>query len=88
MLTDKVIQAISKVKEIPEAEIKTESSFEELGVDSLDAIEILFELEEEYDISIPTEKLQGLEKVQDVVDGVQKLLDGEGTDSTDAQASA
>ena len=79
------------------SDITAESTFVELGVDSLDAIEILFELEEQYDINVPTDKLQGLEKVQDVVDGVQMVLDmkakeaagaAEDGDAVDPQAQA
>ena len=97
MLTQKVIEAIAKVKELPISDITAESTFVELGVDSLDAIEILFELEEQYDINVPTDQLQGLEKVQDVVDGVQMVLDmkakeaagaSDDGDASDAQAKA
>ena len=89
MLTEKVIQAIAKVKEISEKQITIDSSFEDLQADSLDAIEILFELEEEYDLDIPTEQLQSLRTVRDVVDGIQPLLDqqaAEGADGASAQA--
>lgn len=86
MLEQKVIQAISKVKELPESEIRADSTFEALEVDSLDAIEILFEVEEEYDIKVPTENLTGLKTVQDVIDGVQALLDASPNSSADGQA--
>lgn len=92
MLSETVIQAISKVKDIPVEKITTESTFEELDVDSLDAIEILFEIEEAYDISVPTDQLQGLSNVQDVIDGVQGLLDkasaGDAASAPDADDDA
>lgn len=84
MLRQKVIQAISKIKEIPESDIRPESTLEALEVDSLDAIEIIFEIEEEYDIKVPTENVQNLKTVQDVIDGIAALLADEGGDGSSA----
>ena len=46
----RVIDAIARSKRIDASEIRPETSFEELGMDSLDAIELLFEIEEEFDL--------------------------------------
>ena len=48
--------------------ITAESKFkEDLGADSLDLFELTMALEEEYDIEIPTEELEKIEKVGDVI---------------------
>jgi len=74
---DRVIKAIGKVVEGREIEI--DNSLEELGVDSLAAIEIMFEVEEEFDLDIPGDagKMSRLKTVRDVVDGVERLLAGD-----------
>jgi acyl carrier protein len=72
---ERVLRAIGKVAK--STDIRIESTFEELGVDSLDAIEILFEVEEEFDINIPGNGVRSIRTVRDVVDGVTRLLAGE-----------
>ena len=49
--------------------ITPESSFlEDLGADSLDLFELIMAFEEEFHVSIPSEALEGLKTVQDVMD--------------------
>jgi acyl carrier protein len=48
----------------------------DLGLNSLDAIELMFKLEEVFDISISDEDMQGLEKVGDVIDYLERRLSG------------
>ncbi len=43
-------------------------------MDSLDAIEILFELEEEFDLTVEDEAVQGMEKVAQVIAAVREAL--------------
>jgi acyl carrier protein len=52
----RVIEAVSKVKRIPLDSITLESRLEALGMDSLDGLNLFFELEEALDISIPDEQ--------------------------------
>ena len=74
---ERVLKAMSNV--ITSDELQVESSLEELGVDSLAAIEILFEVEEEFDINISgdSNKMHRLKTVRDVVEGVERLLAGD-----------
>ena len=51
------------------------ATLEELGVSSLDVTTIAFELEEEFNLSIPNEALDGLTTVADVVTRLNGLLD-------------
>jgi acyl carrier protein len=46
----------------------------DLGLNSLDAIELMFKLEEVFDLSISDEDMQGLEKVGDVIDYLERRL--------------
>ena len=54
--------------------ITEESSFkEDLGADSLDLFELVMALEEEYEVEIPTEDLEQIVTVGDVIDYLNKL---------------
>ncbi len=70
----RVIAAIARAKRIEADAIGPETTFEELGVDSLDAIELLFELEEEFDLTVEDEAVQGMEKVAQVIAAVREAL--------------
>jgi acyl carrier protein len=49
----------------------------DLKLNSLDAIELMFKIEEEFDLSIPDDDMQGFVKVGDVIDYLQRRLSGE-----------
>jgi acyl carrier protein len=70
---ERVIKILASVKHIPEADIKLESTLQELGFDSLDTIILLSELEQEFSISIPDESARAVRVVNDVVEGVRTL---------------
>ncbi|MDA3979593.1 MULTISPECIES: acyl carrier protein [Gallibacterium] len=55
-----------------EEDVKPESSFvEDLGADSLDTVELVMALEEEFDIEIPDEEAEKITTVQSAIDYVQ-----------------
>jgi acyl carrier protein len=68
------IEIIAKAKSIPEDTITLDSTFDQLNVDSLDKINISFEVEEAFGIEIPDEALGSIKTVGDMVNGVQKLV--------------
>lgn len=74
-LTKRVIGVMAATQHIPEEKIEIEKSFQELGIDSLDGINILFALENEFDINIPDEAAKEIRTVHDVVEGVRKLVE-------------
>ena len=77
-MSDEIIQRVRKViassKRIPEERVTVDSAFEELGIDSMDAVEILFALENEFDINIPDEEVKTVRNVRQMVEGVERLL--------------
>jgi acyl carrier protein len=75
-LTARVRSVIAATQHLPQEKITPESTFEELGIDSLDGINILFAVENEFNINIPDEAAQSLRSVRDVIDGIAKLLEG------------
>lgn len=66
---------IAHTQRIPMESISLNSTFEELKIDSLDGINIVFELEKAFDIEIPDEGAQNLRSVSETVEGVRKLLE-------------
>lgn len=71
---EKVIAAVAKVAKRPTIEIRGESNFGELGMDSFDRVCLLFELEQAFDISIPEQAVQGIQTVQDIVTQLREHL--------------
>ena len=72
-VASRCIDIIAKSKGIPPDAITLASTFEELNIDSLDKINISFEVEEAFNIDIPDEALGTIRTVGDMVDGVTKL---------------
>jgi acyl carrier protein len=72
-VASRCIDIIAKSKGIPADTITLASSFEQLNIDSLDKINISFEVEEAFNIDIPDEALGTIRTVGDMVDGVTKL---------------
>ena len=75
-LAQRVISVIATTQHIAPETISIDSTFEELKIDSLDGINILFALENEFNISIPDEAARNLRTVREMVDGVRRLIDG------------
>ena len=69
-----VTRAIATQKMIDESTIQRDSTLESLGISSLDAITILYEVEEALDLEIPNEALDNLRTVQDILDGISHLV--------------
>ena len=65
---EKVVELLKEQLDMETMEIRPDSSFkEDLGVDSLDLFELVMALEDEYEIEIPTEDLEQIATVGDVV---------------------
>ena len=73
-LVDAVIMAISKQKGLDSSSIDLNSSLPEIGVNSLDAISIVYDIEDRFDIEVPNEMLAELASVRDIVDKLSTLI--------------
>lgn len=71
---ERCIQLIAKSRRIPPETIGAETSFESLGADSLDMINLSFEVEELFDVQIPDEALSSIYTVEDMAKGVSTLI--------------
>ena len=84
-LIERVRQVIATSKRIPLERVTIDSAFEELGIDSMDAVEILFALENEFDINIPDEEVKTVRNVRQMVAGVERLLAAKSASTTATQ---
>ena len=73
-LIQPVLKLIATSKRIPLETVTIDSTFEQLNIDSMDAVEILFALENEFDISIPDEEVRSVRNVCHMCEGVEKLV--------------
>jgi len=75
MVFEKVRKIIAEQLGIDEEEITLESSFiDDLGADSLDIVELIMALEEEFDLEIPDEDAEKIVTVGDVVEYVKNKV--------------
>lgn len=70
---EKVVSMVSEQLNVAKENIKLESSFfDDLKADSLDIVELVMELEDEFDISIPDEDYAKIKTVGDAVQYIQE----------------
>ncbi len=72
----RVQSAIAKSSRIPLESVTVDSTFEDLGMDSLDRVNLLFALEEDFGVSIPDEGMKHNMSVREVAAGISTLLNG------------
>jgi acyl carrier protein len=71
-IEQRVRKIIAEQLGVNETEIKNESSFvDDLGADSLDTVELVMALEEEFETEIPDEEAEKITTVQQAVDFVK-----------------
>ncbi len=80
-VVEKVVAALASLKHLPHERITLDSSLADLGFDSLDVVTMLFELEKEFEISIPDAEARSVSTVRDIAEGVRKLLAAASTGS-------
>ncbi len=71
---DRVLRVIATTKRIPPETVKPDSSFESLGIDSLDRLNILFDLESEFDIEIDDGDAKQVISIPQMVEGISLIL--------------
>ncbi|WPX97012.1 acyl carrier protein [Candidatus Bandiella euplotis] len=72
-IKDRVLKVIDKQLNKDTSKIKLDSSFaEDLGVDSLDRVELVMALEEEFGVEITDEEAEKIKTIQNAIDYVEK----------------
>ncbi len=73
MIFNKVAEVIVNTVNCKIEDVKPEAELISLGVDSLKAITVLFELEEAFDIEIPNELIPSIVTVNDIMDKINSI---------------
>lgn len=77
-IKEKVIKIIADQLSVSQDEIHEQSSFvDDLGADSLDTVELVLALEEEFDINIPDEEAEKIVNVSQAIAKIQSALSEE-----------
>lgn len=77
-IQERVFRVISSSRRIPRDAIRPDSTFVELGIDSLDRLNILFDLESEFGIEVNDEEAKRVTKVSEMVTGISQLMQRSG----------
>lgn len=70
---DSVRQLLASFLKIEPARLQAETSLDELGLDSLAAVELLFEIEERFGVRVPSERAAEFRSVRAIAEGVRAL---------------
>jgi len=73
---EKVVEIITREQHLSPGVVTLDSTFEGLGIDSLDGVNILFALEEEFKIDIPDAVAQNMKTVRQVADSLTRVIEG------------
>ncbi len=73
---ERVQAVLVKHQQIPPENVTVDSTFEELRIDSLGRINLLFAVEEEFGISIANEDVKKVHSVHEICQSIEKILVG------------
>lgn len=73
-LKARVINVIAKTQRIPLETVSIDSTFEELKIDSLDGINLIFALESEFNVDIPDDNARAIKSVRQMAEGIAQLV--------------
>ena len=70
---EKVVSIVAAIKRVPADQVTPESSLEQLGFDSLDRVNLLFELESAFNIDIPEDVAASIRTVGDILSKLEAI---------------
>jgi acyl carrier protein len=73
-IEEKLVAIVRAEKDVPDDKLTPETALADAGIDSLDALTILFSVEETFRISIPDERARAIRTFGDMADAVEALL--------------
>lgn len=74
VLFTRITELVAKAANVPVEKITSESSFQSLGFDSLDAVAFMSDLEDEFKVKIPNQELLKIRTVGQVIETLQKRI--------------
>ena len=73
-IEQKVIAIIHDQKTIPDEALAPDTPLADLGIDSLDALSILFAVEESFGITVPDDRARSIRTMDDMITTIEELL--------------
>ena len=73
-VAERVVRVITRTQKLADGRVAESSTFKDLGIDSLDGLNILFALEEEFGVNVPDDAALEFKSVPEVVAGIERLL--------------
>jgi acyl carrier protein len=73
-IAERTRKVIAKHLRVDVDKVPPDATFEQLGMDSLDSVNLLFEVEDEFDISIDDQEAKAITSVPQMVQGIEVLL--------------
>ena len=70
---DRVRRLVAQYLKIPPESVGEDSELEELGLDSLGALELVFQIEEEFKVAVPDSQIPEFKTVRAVCEGIEAL---------------
>ncbi|MCC8152521.1 MAG: acyl carrier protein [Lachnospiraceae bacterium] len=75
MMLERIRSMIAETFDMDMDDIKPESTWEDIGLDSLDMVDIVIDIENEYDIEMPDDELENIRTVGELASYVQSKMD-------------
>jgi acyl carrier protein len=72
-VAEEVVSIVASVKQIPRESISLDSAFHELGLDSLDTIILISDIEDHFKIAISNDEARAIVRVRDAIERIQML---------------
>ena len=74
-IANKIFDIVAKEKRLDRQTLSLDTKLEDIEIESVDLVEIIFAIEDEFDIDIPQDESDfKLETMRDIVDGVKRLI--------------
>ena len=73
-VAEKVKEIIAEELALDLEEVTEDATFDDLGADSLDIVEVVMAFEDEFDVAIPDEDAEDIATVQDAIDYIEDIL--------------
>ena len=70
---EKVVDIASDVLGVDAGELTEETTFDDLDADSLDRLQLVTAMEDEFDLEIPDEKLEAINSVADAIEAIESV---------------
>ncbi len=78
-LTGTVLDLIADTKRVPRENLGIDTTFEQLEIDSLDALNLVYAIEEHFNISVPDNVIRSIKSVRDLTEHLRQILATSGT---------